>query len=215
MLWSEALEEYVIAHMDEEGDLLAELNRQTHLLHLRPRMLSGHLQGKVLRMLSQMIRPKRILEIGTFTGYSALCLAEGLQPDGELHTIEINDEMEEFIRSFFARSPYGERMHLHIGDAKTLVPKMDGEFDLVFLDGDKRDYCIDLQNILPRLSLHGYIIADNTLWDGKVAAPVESNDEQTLALQKFNHFVKQSEQLEVVILPIRDGMTIMRKVTED
>lgn len=211
MYTDDAIEEYILRHIDEEGALLADLNRMTHVQFLRPRMLSGHLQGKILRMLSLMIRPQRILEIGTFTGYSALCLAEGLRDGGELHTIEINDEMEAFIKSYLAQSPLASKIHLHIGDCKDVLSGLEGEFDLIFLDGNKAEYDHNLRLVLPRLKVGGFIFADNTLWNGKVLEEAARSDEQTQTLQKFNLLVKEHPQLEVVILPIRDGLTLIRK----
>jgi caffeoyl-CoA O-methyltransferase len=205
------LEDYLIQHTDSEPDYLAKINRKTHLLLINPRMLSGHLQGRTLSMLSKMIRPERILEIGTFTGYSALCLAEGLTDNGVLHTIECDDELEDFVLENFQKSPYAAKIQLHIGDALKLVPGFSESFDLVFIDADKRDYQQYLEAVLPKVKPGGFILADNTLWDGKVLRPVEHNDEQTHSIIKFNKSLATDNRVEKVILPLRDGLTLIRK----
>ena len=209
---SEELEEYILSHIDDEGDALARLNRETHIYHLRPRMCSGHLQGRLLKMFVRMINPQNILELGTFTGYSALCLAEGLiAPDGELHTIEIDDELEDFIRSHFEASPLADRIHLHIGDARDILPTIDKTFDLVFMDANKREYSEYYDLVFPRLAPGGFIIADNTLWDGKVVDWGKKLDAQTEGILKFNDYVAQDDRVEKVIIPLRDGLTIIYK----
>lgn len=209
---SEELEEYILSHIDDEGDALARLNRETHIYHLRPRMCSGHLQGRLLKMFVRMINPQNILELGTFTGYSALCLAEGLiAPDGELHTIEIDDELEDFIRSHFEASPFADRLHLHIGDARDILPTIDKTFDLVFMDANKREYSEYYDLVFPRLAPGGFIIADNTLWDGKVVDWGKKLDAQTEGILKFNDYVAQDDRVEKVIIPLRDGLTIIYK----
>ena len=209
---SEELEEYILSHIDDEGDALARLNRETHIYHLRPRMCSGHLQGRLLKMFVRMINPQNILERGTFTGYSALCLAEGLiAPDGELHTIEIDDELEDFIRSHFEASPFADRIHLHIGDARDILPTIDKTFDLVFMDANKREYSEYYDLVFPRLAPGGFIIADNTLWDGKVVDWGKKLDAQTEGILKFNDYVAQDDRVEKVIIPLRDGLTIIYK----
>ena len=177
-------------------------------------MLSGHVQGRVLSMMSWMIRPKRILELGTFTGYSALCLAEGLAEGGKLVTIEHNDELEETIRRNLARSPLGEKIELIIGDAKEVLnrPRLVDTFDLVFMDADKREYCAYLEAVYPLVPVGGFILADNTLWDGHVIDPAYDKDKQTLGLRAFNDKLKEDDRFEQVILPLRDGLTIIRKV---
>ena len=206
------LEEYILSHIDAEGDALAKLNRETHLYHLRPRMCSGHLQGRLLKMFVRMINPQNILELGTFTGYSGLCLAEGLiAPNGELHTIEIDDELEDFIRTHFESSPFSERIHLHIGDARDILPNIGKTFDLVFMDANKREYCEYYDLVFPMLSPGGFIIADNTLWDGKVVDWGKKLDAQTEGILKFNDYVAQDERVEKVIIPLRDGLTIIYK----
>ena len=213
------LSEYIEQHSSPESDVLQKITRSTHLEVINPRMSSGHVQGRVLSMISQMIQPKRILELGTFTGYSALCLAEGLTADGILVTIEHNDEMEDAIRRNMALSPLGEKVHLVIGDAKEelrrlgerLEAKDEELFDLAFIDADKKEYCDYLDLVLPLMRKGGGILADNTLWDGHIIDPAYDKDKQTVALRAFNDKVAQNPQLEKVILPLRDGLTIIRK----
>ena len=208
----EEIEDYILAHIDPEGEALARLDRDTHLLHLRPRMCSGHLQGRLLKMFVRMAAPRRILELGTFTGYSALCLAEGLQEGGELHTIEIDDELEDFIRAHLSKSPQGSKVKLHIGDARDILAQMSGEmFDLVFIDANKRQYCEYYDLVFDHVSHGGFIIADNTLWDGKVVEPGKKIDAQTQGILDFNDKVAQDQRVEKVILPLRDGLTIIYK----
>ena len=192
--------------------MLKQITRNTHLEVINPRMLSGHIQGRVLSMISQMIQPKKILELGTFTGYSALCLAEGLQADGKLVTIEHNDEMEEAIRRNLSLSPLGEKIELVIGDGKEVLGEMEaGEgVDLVFVDADKKEYCDYLDLLVPLMKKGGWILADNTLWDGHIIDPAYDKDRQTVALRAFNDKVAADERLEKVILPLRDGLTIIR-----
>lgn len=212
------LAEYIEQHSSPESDALRKITRSTHLELINPRMLSGHVQGRVLSMLSQMIHPQRILELGTFTGYSALCLAEGLSDDGKLVTIEHNDEMEDSIRRNLALSRLGEKIELVIGDAKAVLQQLkkdckkckSAEFDLVFIDADKKEYCDYLDLVLPLMRLGGWILADNTLWDGHIIDPAYDKDKQTLALRAFNDKVAQDPRLEKVILPLRDGLTIIR-----
>lgn len=208
------LSEYIEQHSSPESAVLQQITRSTHLEVINPRMLSGHVQGRVLSMLSQMIRPKRILELGTFTGYSALCLAEGLQEDGKLVTLEHNDEMEAAIRRNFSLSPLGEKIELVIGDAKEVLTNFELEehFDLVFIDADKKEYCDYLDLVLPLVHEGGWILADNTLWDGHIIDAAYDKDKQTLSLRAFNDKVAQDERLEKVILPLRDGLTIIRKI---
>ena len=208
---TEELEEYILAHISPEGEMLRRLNRETHLYHLRPRMCSGHLQGRLLKMFERMIAPKAILELGTFTGYSALCLAEGIAPDGVVHTIEIDDELEDFIRAHFDASEYGSRIVLHIGDAEQIIPTLDTRFDLVFIDANKRDYVAYYEMAMQVLNPGGFIIADNTLWDGKVVTCTEKIDAQTAGILAFNDHVAADDRVEVVIIPLRDGLTIIHK----
>ena len=206
------LEEYISYHSSPENDVLDAITRNTHVHVLNPHMLSGHVQGRVLSMMSHMIRPKRILELGTFTGYSALCLAEGLAEGGKLVTIEHNDELEETIRRNFARSPLGERIELLIGDCKSVIGDLEGPFELVFMDADKREYCAYLELVYPLVPVGGFILADNTLWDGHVIDPAYDKDKQTLGLRAFNDQLKEDDRFEQVILPLRDGLTIIHKV---
>ena len=206
------LEEYISLHSTAENDALEAITRDTHLHILNPHMLSGHVQGRVLSMISYMIHPKRILELGTFTGYSALCLAEGLAEGGELITIEHNDELEETIRRNLSRSSLGDRIELRIGDCKLLIGDLDGSFDLVFIDADKREYCAYLDLVYPLVPVGGFILADNTLWDGHIIDPAYDKDKQTLGLRAFNDKLKEDDRFEQVILPLRDGLTIIRKI---
>ena len=208
---NEAIEAYILQHMDEESDYLKALYRQTHVKLINPRMTSGHLQGRLLKMLVQMVRPHRILEIGTFAGYSALCMAEGLEEGAMLHTYEIDDELEDFTRPWLENSPYADKIMFYIGDALDLLPKMDITFDLAFVDGDKRKYIEYYEQVLKMLSPGGYIIADNTLWDGHVLEEPHHTDMQTIGIKKFNDLVASDERVEKVILPLRDGLTIIRK----
>ena len=212
------LSEYIEQHSSPESDVLQQITRSTHLEFINPRMSSGHVQGRVLSMISQMIQPQRILELGTFTGYSALCLAEGLTEDGQLLTIEHNDEMEDSIRRNLALSPMGEKVQLLIGDAKEELRLLGEEvirqqgmaFDLAFIDADKKEYCDYLDLVLPLMRSGGWILADNTLWDGHIIDPAYDKDKQTVSLRAFNDKVAQDPQLEKVILPLRDGLTIIR-----
>lgn len=206
------IDEYILQHIDPEGDYLHALYRDTHLKLLYPRMASGHFQGRMLKMFVRMIKPSCILEIGTYSGYSALCMAEGLPEGGMIHTFEINDEQEEFTRPWFEGSPYADRIKLYIGDALQLVPQLGLTFDLAFVDGDKRRYVDYYEMILLRLADGGYIIADNTLWDGHVLEEhPHASDLQTQGIKTFNDLVARDERVEKVILPLRDGLTIIRK----
>jgi len=205
-------EEYITTHSDPEPDYLAKLNRITHLRMINPRMMSGHYQGRVMAMFCHMIQPKSVLEIGTFTGYSALSMAEGMPVDGILHTIDYDDELESFLKGVFAGSEYGHKIRLHIGDALTEIDKINDTFDLVFIDADKEEYLAYYEAVLPKVRTGGYILADNTLWDGKVLKPVDPKDRETKAIMKFNDFIAKDLRIEKVLLPIRDGLTLMRKV---
>ncbi len=207
----EALDDYILKHIDGESDYLKALYRDTHVKLLRPRMASGHLQGRMLKMFVSMIRPRHILEIGTYSGYSALCLAEGLCEGGMLHTFEINDEQEDFTRPWLENSPYADKIRFYIGDALEQVPQLGITFDLVFIDGDKRRYIDYYEMTLAHLSGGGYIIADNTLWDGHVLEQPHCNDYQTIGIKEFNDLVARDARVEKVILPLRDGLTIIRK----
>ena len=205
------IDEYILQHIDAEGDYLNALYRDTHLRLLYPRMASGHLQGRMLKMFVQMIRPQQVLEIGTYSGYSALCLAEGLPDGATLHTIEINDEQEDFTRPWLENSPYADKIKFYIGDAMKLIPQLNQQFDLVFMDADKRKYIDYYELVLPLLNQGGYIIADNTLWDGHVLEEPHHTDMQTIGIKAFNDWVAKDERVEKVILPLRDGLTIIRK----
>ena len=205
------IDEYIIEHIDAESDVLAQINRDTHVRTYNPRMMSGHSQGRLLSMLSKMIQPRKILELGAFTGYSALCLAEGLQEGGELHTVESNDEMEELLLHNFSLSPLGKQITLHIQDALQFIDETDETYDLIFIDADKREYKTYYEKLIDRLNPNGYMIADNTLWDGKVLTTPQANDLQTIGIKDFNDCVAQDNRIEKIILPLRDGMTIIRK----
>ena len=207
----DALEQYIHDHTSPEEELLHELDRETNLRVVQPRMLSGHIQGRLLEMLVRMLRPRRILEIGTFTGYSALSMAAGLEEGGELHTIEVEDELEELAQSFFDRSPHGAKIRLHIGSALDIAPALGMEFDLVFIDGDKREYPDYYRMAMRTLVRSGsYLLADNILWYGKVTEPAAHNDRHTKAIQEFNDLVAADDRVENVILPIRDGLNLIR-----
>ncbi len=210
-MWSEAIEEYILSHSDDEGELLAALNRDANVNLLRPRMLSGHLQGRILKMFCRMLAPKRVLEVGTYTAYATLCMAEGMAPDGRIHTIEINDEMEDFINKYLDRSPHKEKITVHFGDALEVIPKLGGEFDLVFIDADKRLYSEYYDLVFPMVRPGGLILADNTLWDGHVVEVPRSADKQTLGIMAFNDKIKRDDRVEKVILPLRDGLTMIWK----
>lgn len=211
MINEELLNQYILQHIDAESDYLRKLYRDTQIKLLYPRMASGHLQGRLLKMFVQMIQPKNILEIGTYSGYSGLCLAEGLAPDGHLYTIEINDEQEDFTRPWFENSPYADKIHFLIGNALQIIPTLDVTFDMAFVDGDKRCYIEYYELVLEHLRPGGYILADNTLWDGHVVDPKYDRDAQTLGIRQFNDHVASDERVEKVILPLRDGLTIIRK----
>lgn len=205
------IEEYISEHSDSEPEYLAQINRLTHQTLINPRMMSGHLQGRVLSMFCKMIQPIRILELGTYVGYSALCMAESLPENGVLHTVECDDELEDIILENFAKSEYGSKIKLHIGDALQVINELDETFDLVFIDADKRDYTAYYEAVIPKLKQGGFIIADNTLWDGKVIRPVEHNDKHTIEIMHFNDYITKDERVEEVMLPLRDGLTIIRK----
>ena len=205
------LEEYILRHIDDESELLSALNRETHLYHLRPRMISGHLQGRILKMFCRMIRPHRILELGTFTGYSALCLAEGMPEDAELHTIDVDDEIEEFTRSFIERSPWKDRIRFIIGDACEIIPSLEDIYDMVFIDANKRDYMRYYELVFDKVRPGGFILADNTLWDGKVVTDPLSRDAQTVGIERFNDEIADDTRVEKVIIPLRAGLTVIYK----
>jgi len=202
------LDEYILQHSEPESTLLQSLYRETHLYAKHPRMASGHIQGRFLAFVSQLVKPIRILEIGTFTGYSALCLAEGLAPDGKLITIEVDDELEDRIRKFIQKANRQNQIELIIGDAKQIVPKLHAPFDLVFIDGDKREYPDYLKLVKPLLAPGALVIADNVLWDGKVLEPEQKTDDMTRGIQQFNDALQQDSFFQNFILPLRDGLSI-------
>ena len=205
------IEEYILNHSDKEDPILAELNRETNLKILRPRMLSGHLQGKILEMISKMINPERILELGTYTGYSAICLAKGLKENGILHTIEINDELEGIISKYLVKSGLENKVKLHFGDVRKIVPEINEQFDLVFIDADKREYLDYYNLVFNHVKPGGFLLADNVLWGGKVIESESLDDEYTKGIFDFNEFIKNDDRVEKVILPLRDGLMLIRK----
>lgn len=207
---SEELEDYIERHSEKEPALLAALNKETYQKILLPRMLSGHFQGRVLSMLSKLIRPTNILEIGTYTGYSALCLCEGLQAGGLLHTIDIKEELVDFQRKYFDKSPWGNQITQHLGEALSILPTLDLKFDLVFIDADKENYLNYYELIVPKMNRGGIILSDNVLWSGKVVEPLEPNDLSTKVLVEYNAHLKNDPRVETVLLPIRDGLTVSR-----
>ena len=206
-----ALEDYIHSHIDEEEDLLKNLNRDAHVNLLKPRMLSGHLQGRMLKMFCRMLQPKFILEIGTYTAYATLCLAEGADDDAEIHTIELNDELEDFILKYLHQTKLKDKIHLYIGDAMTIIPQIDRMFDLVFIDANKRTYIEYYDLIFDKVRSGGLIIADNTLWDGHVLDIPKPSDKQTIGIQQFNDMLMRDDRVEKVILPVRDGLTLIWK----
>jgi len=208
----EKIDNYVVAHSQKEPKLLRDLYRETWQKVLAPRMLSGHLQGRVLSMLSKLIRPVNILEIGTYTGYSALCLCEGMSQHGVLHTIDINEELYDFQRKYFDISPYGNQIVQHLGNALDIIPELETPFDLVFIDADKRNYPAYLELILPKLNPGAVILSDNVLWSGKVVEAIQVDDVDTKALLNYNKALNEHPRLESVLLPIRDGLTISRVI---
>ena len=207
---SDELEHYIEQHSQNEPELLAQLNKETYQKILLPRMLSGHFQGRVLSMLSKLIRPTNILEIGTYTGYSALCLCEGMQENGILHTIDIKEELVDFQRKYFDKSPWGKQIFQHLGEAVNIIPNLDLKFDLVFIDADKENYINYFQLILPKMNKGGIILSDNVLWSGKVLEELQPNDVSTKVLLEYNLLLKNDPRIETVLLPIRDGLTVSR-----
>lgn len=205
------IEDYILQHTDAEPEYLTQLNRETWIRMLNPIMCSGHLQGRVLSMLCKMIQPVHALELGTFTGYSALCIAESLPENGELDTIESDDELEEFILRNFEKTPFEDKINLLIGNALDIIPTLDKTYDLVFIDADKREYEAYYEAVLPKIRQGGFILADNTLWSGKVVEKVHQNDQQTLGILRFNELIATDNRVEKVILPLRDGLTLIRK----
>ncbi|MEO5788172.1 MAG: O-methyltransferase [Gelidibacter sp.] len=207
----EALDDYITANSEDEPELLQRLSRETHQKILQPRMLSGHYQGRLLSIISKIANPKCILEIGTYTGYSALCLAEGLQKNGELHTIDINEELVDFQRKYFDESGYGKQIHQHLGDALDIIPQLKINFDIVFIDADKENYSKYFHLIIDKLNPGGIILSDNVLWSGKVIEPLKKDDKSTEGLMEYNKLLKDDDRIETVMLPIRDGLTLSRK----
>lgn len=203
-----AIEAYAQSHSEDEPALLAQLRRDTHLQHIQPRMLSGHFQGRLLSLISKIVRPKTILEIGTYTGYSALCLAEGLAQDGVLHTIEVNPELRKIQEKYISLSDYQDRIVLHTADALTLIPQLDLEIDLVFIDAEKKNYTAYLEAVLPKMKSGGVLLVDNVLWTGKVVEPLDPKDKTTEALLSFNQYMKNHTRLSTVLMPLRDGLTL-------
>ena len=207
---SQELEEYIEKHSQNEPKLLAQLNKETYQKILLPRMLSGHFQGRVLSMLSKLIRPVTVLEIGTYTGYASLCLCEGLQENGQLHTIDIKEELVDFQRKYFDKSPWGNQIFQHLGEAISIIPNLDLKFDLVFIDADKENYLNYFEMIVPKMNKGGIILSDNVLWSGKVLEPLQKNDSSTEILIRYNELLKNDPRVETVLLPIRDGLTVSR-----
>lgn len=205
-----AIDEYAVDHTQPEPELLSRLARETHQKVLQPRMLSGHYQGRLLSMISKIARPKSILELGTYTGYSALCLAEGLQKDGVLHTIDINEELRDFQKKYFDLSNFKDQIHQHLGNALNIIPSLDIKFDLVFIDADKPNYPDYFELIINKLNPGGIILTDNVLWSGKVVEKIKEDDESTRALVKYNTLVATDNRIETIMLPIRDGLSISR-----
>ena len=207
---SQELEDYIEHHSEKEPQHLAALNKETYQKILLPRMLSGHFQGRVLSMLSKLIRPVNILEIGTYTGYSALCLCEGMQDEGQLHTIDIKEELIDFQRKHFDKSPWGNQIVQHLGEAIDIIPGLDLKFDLVFIDADKENYINYFEMIVPKMNKGGIILSDNVLWSGKVLEPLQKNDLSTKILLEYNQLLNNDPRVETVLLPIRDGLTVSR-----
>ena len=207
---SEELENYAAQHTEDEPLLLQELNKRTHLNVLQPRMISGHFQGRFLSLLSKMVQPRTILEIGTYTGYATLCLAEGLHPEGVLHTIDIKEELTDLQREFFDRSGYGSQIVQHLGKAADIIPALNTTFDLVFIDADKQNYAHYFDLVIEKMNRGGIILSDNVLWSGKVVEEVKHNDKHTQALMAYNQKIKDDPRVETVLLPIRDGITLSR-----
>ena len=207
---SQELEDYIEQHSEKEPELLAALNKETYQKILLPRMLSGHFQGRVLSMLAKLIRPLNILEIGTYTGYSALCLCEGMQENGTLHTIDIKEELVDFQRKHFNKSPWGKQIFQHLGEAVSIIPTLETKFDLVFIDADKENYLNYFELILPKMNKGGIILSDNVLWSGKVLEQVNPNDLSTKIIMEYNDLLKNDPRVETVLLPIRDGLTVSR-----
>lgn len=209
---SSEIENYSLSHTSEENDLLKDLNRQTHVQVLQPRMLSGHLQGRILSMFSYMIRPSRVLEIGTYTGYSALCIAEGISENGKIITIDSNKELEPFTRTYFSKSKFNDQIEFIVGNALSVIPQLEEIWDLVFIDADKENYLNYYESVLKNVRKGGFIIADNVLWSGKVTQEISPNDNETSGIVEFNKKVNEDSRVENVLVPVRDGLMVLRKV---
>jgi len=207
---SDELDNYVTQHSENEPELLAQLNKETHQKILQPRMLSGHFQGRVLSMLSKIIRPTNILEIGTYTGYATLCLAEGLAENGTIDTIDIEEELVDFQRKYFNKSPWAKQIIQHLDDALEIIPTLNKKYDLVFIDADKENYINYFHLVIPMMNKGGIILSDNVLWSGKVLEEVKPNDVTTKILLEYNQLLKEDKRVETVLLPIRDGLTVSR-----
>jgi predicted O-methyltransferase YrrM len=206
-----AIEQYALTHTQPEPEILAQLNRETWLKVLQPRMLSGHMQGRFLSLMSHLIKPKRILEIGTYTGYSAICMAEGLAQDGKLHTIDINEELETMVQQYIEKAGLNAKIEMHVGNAMEIIPELNETWDMVFIDADKENYLNYFNLIIDKVRAGGLIIADNVLWSGKILQVAAPNDEETKALQTFNEAVSADNRVESQLLPIRDGLMFLRK----
>jgi predicted O-methyltransferase YrrM len=206
-----AIEQYALTHTQPEPEILAQLNRETWLKVLQPRMLSGHMQGRFLSLMSHLIKPKRILEIGTYTGYSAICMAEGLAQDGKLHTIDINEELETMVQQYIEKAGLSAKIEMHVGNAMEIIPELNETWDMVFIDADKENYLNYFNLIIDKVRAGGLIIADNVLWSGKILQVAAPNDEETKALQTFNEAVSADNRVESQLLPIRDGLMFLRK----
>jgi caffeoyl-CoA O-methyltransferase len=206
----EKIDNYAGEHTAKESEVLAELNRETYAKVLIPRMLSGHVQGRMLATFSQMLRPKRILEIGTYTGYSAICMAEGLADDGHLHTIDVNEELEDMVKRYVSSAGFTNRISMHVGNALDIIPNLDEQWDMVFIDADKENYSNYYDLLISKLRSGAFIIADNVLWSGKVTEPIQDKDEETKALADFNNKVHEDPRVENVLFPVRDGLMVCR-----
>lgn len=207
----EKIDDYIVEHSEQEPELLQQLTRETYQKILQPIMLSGPYQGRVLSMISKLIQPKIILELGTFTGYSTLCLAEGLQTNGEIHTIDINEELVDFQRKYFDKSPYSKQIHQYLGNALDIIPTLNKSFDLIFIDADKPNYVNYFHLIIDKMKTGSIILSDNVLWHGKVIETIDEKDTSTKAILNYNNLLKTDKRIETVVLPIRDGLTISRK----
>lgn len=207
----EAIDTYTVKHTQQEPEVLAKLTRETHQKILQPRMLSGHYQGRLLSILSKIVNPSKILELGTYTGYSAICLAEGLKKDGELHTLDINEELQSIQNKYFELSGFRKNIHQHLGEAINILPTLDMKFDLIFMDADKPNYPAYFNLIIDKLNPGGILLTDNVLWSGKVVEPLKRDDESTKALLEYNTLVATDDRLETVMLPIRDGLSLSRR----